>query len=231
MPMFTANRLAGHTIVFDLDGTLVDTAPDLIGCIDASLATRGLPPAPTDVIKPLISIGSKAMLQRAFAHHNVTLPEDALHALWLEYLQLYAANVATRSRPFAGVPSLLLWLQETGATLAVCTNKNEALSKALLGALRLDGFFSCIAGRDTFSERKPHPGHLLKTIAAAGGDPRRATMVGDSDVDIATAKAAGIPIIAVTFGYTPAPVATFGPDATIDAYTEFRGALAGLLKS
>jgi phosphoglycolate phosphatase len=231
MPIFTANRLAGHTIVFDLDGTLVDTAPDLLGCIDRILALRGLAPAPHAIIKPLISIGSKAMMKRGFAYHNITLPEDELHALWLQYLQLYAANIATSSRPFAGIPTLLPWLKDQGATLAVCTNKNEAMAKALLVALQMDGIFKYIAGRDTFAEQKPHPDHLLKTIAAAGGDSKKAIMVGDSDVDIATAKAARVPVIAVTFGYTPEPVATFGPDVTIDDYSEFRAALAQILSS
>ncbi len=229
MQPFAKCQLAGQTIVFDLDGTLVDTAPDLIGCIDDMLALQGLAPAPYALIKPLISIGSKAMLRRGFDYHNVNVPDEALHALWLRYLKLYAANVAKRSRPFDGIADLLHSLKQSGATLAVCTNKNEALSKALLGALRLDSHFGCIAGRDTFAEQKPHPNHLLKTIAAVGGDPRRAVMVGDSDVDIATAKAARIPIIAVTFGYTPEPVATFGPDVTIDGYAEFSSALAAIL--
>ena len=229
MSIFEAGGLAGHTIVFDLDGTLVDTAPDLIGCIDRMLAGRGLAPAPENLIKPLISVGSKAMLKAALAHHDVTLPDDELHALWLTYLQSYADTVAERSRPFAGLPDLLADLRHAGAMLAVCTNKNEKLSKTLLRALHLDGYFGCIAGRDTFSMQKPHPEHLLRTIAAVDGDPKRSVMVGDSDVDIATAKAARIPIIAVTFGYTPKPVATFGPDITIDHYAEFAAALAAIL--
>ncbi len=229
MPIFAPGRLLGHTIVFDLDGTLVDTAPDLIGCVDRALATRGLPPAPHDLIRPLISIGSKAMIRRGLAHHGATLGEDDLHALWLHYLQLYAKHIADMSRPFAGLVGLLANLKAAGATLAVCTNKNEALSKTLLRAMALDEHFALVAGRDTFPVQKPHPDHLLRTVASVGGLRERAVMVGDSDVDVATAKAAGIPIIAVTFGYTEKPVATYGPDVTIDDFSEFGPALGALL--
>lgn len=229
MPIFAPGRLDGYTIVFDLDGTLVDTAPDLVGCVDRVLALRGLPPAPPELIRPLISIGSKAMVKRGLAYHGVTLADDDLHALWLTYLELYAANIADRSRPFAGLPELLSRLKNSGATLAVCTNKNERLSKTLLKALALDHHFTLIAGRDTFPVQKPHPDHLLHTIAHVGGNRARAVMVGDSDVDIATAKAAHIPVIAVTFGYTMQPIATYRPDVTIDDFDAFGPALASVL--
>ena len=133
------------------------------------------------------------------------------------------------SRPFDGIPELLDTLSQTGARLAVCTNKFEALSKALLRQLDLDHRFAVIAGRDTFDVFKPAPGHLIRTIEMAGGRPDRAVMVGDSEVDIATAAAAGVPSIGVTFGYTPRPIGEFNPGAVIDHYRDFLPALAKVL--
>ncbi len=133
------------------------------------------------------------------------------------------------SRPFEGIPALLDTLSQSGARLAVCTNKFEALSKSLLRQLGLDHRFAVIAGRDTFDVFKPAPGHLTRTIAMAGGRADRAVMVGDSEVDIATAAAAGVPSIGVTFGYTPRPVRELRPGAVIDHYREFMPALEKVL--
>jgi phosphoglycolate phosphatase len=130
------------------------------------------------------------------------------------------------SQPYDGVRELLAALRRACARIAVCTNKYEHLSKALLRQLDLEPLFGSIAGRDTFPVCKPDPGHLTGTIERAGGRIDRAVMVGDSEVDIATAKAANVPCIAVTFGYTPRPVCDFAPDATIDDYGEFMAALA-----
>jgi phosphoglycolate phosphatase len=133
------------------------------------------------------------------------------------------------SRPFEGIPELLDGLLTAGARLAVCTNKLEALSRSLLRQLALHERFAAIAGRDTFDVFKPAPGHLTRTIALAGGRPDRAVMVGDSEVDIATATAAGVPSIGVSFGYTPVPVRELKPTVAIDHYREFMAALAGVL--
>src|SRR5690606_9819362 len=141
----------------------------------------------------------------------------------------YTENIAVRSRPFEGIPELLDALELAGARLAVCTNKLEGLSRTLLGQLGLDERFAAIAGRDTFDVCKPAPGHLTDVIAVAGGRPDRAVMVGDSEVDIATASAAGIPSIAVSFGYATVPVRDLGPTAIIDPYREFLPALERVL--
>jgi phosphoglycolate phosphatase len=220
--------LDGLTIAFDLDGTLVDTAPDLMGSVDLLLIEKGLAPVPHDLLRPLISHGSRVMLRRALTHLDHTIDQATFDAWWQRYLQLYVSNIAARSRPFDGLVPLLDRLAGRGATLVVCTNKNEAMSRALLTALGLIDRFAAIAGRDTFEHCKPNPGHLTGAVRLGGGDPARAVMVGDSDVDIATARNAGLPVIAVTFGYVENPVASYGPDAVIDHYDHFEAALARL---
>jgi phosphoglycolate phosphatase len=169
------------------------------------------------------------MIEQGLRRHGVskTPAEIAeLHALFFPY---YADNIAVLSRPFEGIPALLDSLLAAGARLAVCTNKFEALSRSLLRQLALHECFAAIAGRDTFDVFKPAPGHLTRTIALAGGQPDRAIMVGDSEVDIATAAAAGIPSIGVSFGYTPIPVRELKPTAAIDHYREFMPTLERVL--
>ncbi len=218
-----------YTVVFDLDGTLVDTAPDLMAGIDLLLTEKGLAPVPQSLIRPLISVGSRAMLKAALTHHQHTIDADEFDAWWQRYLEIYAATIADRSRPFPGLVDLLERLRRDGARLAVCTNKAEGLSRKLLGLLHMETTFHAIAGRDTFPNCfKPDPEHVLGAIRLAGGTPQRAVMVGDSDVDIAAARNANVPVIAVTFGYVQAPIASFAPDAVIGHYDEFEPALASI---
>jgi phosphoglycolate phosphatase len=221
--------LTGTTIVFDLDGTLVDTAPDLTAAANHVFGLIGLAPVSAEQLHPFISRGSRAMIEEGLRLHGVVKSEDEvthLHGLFFPY---YAANIAVLSRPFEGVPALLDELAGLGAGIAVCTNKFEGLSRSLLGQLGLDARFAAIAGRDTFKVCKPDPGHLTQTIAMAGGRADKAVMVGDSEVDIATARAAGVPSIGVSFGYTPVPMRELEPGAAIDHYREFMGALEQVL--
>ena len=217
------------TVVFDLDGTLVDTAPDLIGAMQRLLASRELAAVPEAELRPLISLGSRAMLKRALAINAYEIDSATFEAWWQDYLGIYEANIAVASRPFDGLTDVLDSLEADGTRLAVCTNKTEALSLKLLDELGLRRRFQAICGRDTFPVCKPDPLHLVETIRAAGGAPGRALMVGDSDVDIATARAAGVPVVAVTFGYCIEPVASHGPDVTIDHYRNFRSAMTLVL--
>lgn len=221
--------LTGTTIVFDLDGTLIDTAPDLAAATNHVLADKGLRPVALSEIHPLIGHGSKAMIEAGLRVHGASVDETELTRLHDMFLEFYAANVAVGSRPFDHIPELIDRLKGQGAVLAVCTNKVERLSKLLLASLGLDHHFACIAGRDTFDVFKPDAGHLTQTIAAAGGRADRAVMVGDSDTDITTARNARIPCIAVTFGYTPVPVTQLGADIVIDHYRDFMPALAQVL--
>jgi phosphoglycolate phosphatase len=214
------------TIVFDLDGTLVDTAPDLVAAANHVLEHVGLATVDAESLRPFIGYGARYMIETATAAANLSASR---HEELLErFLDYYSANIAVGSRPFEGVVEALEDFRSAGAKLAVCTNKREAMSRQLLDTLNLTSFFAAIAGRDTFANSKPHPGHLLDTIAQAGGDAGRAIMIGDSKVDIATAKAAKVPVIAVSFGYTDEPIGTFGPDAVIDHYRELAPAIAAL---
>jgi phosphoglycolate phosphatase len=221
--------LTDTTIVFDLDGTLVDTAPDLTAAANHALELLALEPVTVAQLRPLIGHGSRAMIDAGLRLRGATASEVEMSRLHDRFLQFYAHNVAVGSRPFEGVPQLLDALLAQGARLAVCTNKLEGMSKLLLRELALEARFAAIAGRDTFDVFKPAPGHLTGTIAMAGGRADRAVMVGDSEVDIATAAAAKVPSIGVTFGYTVRPVREMRPDAVIDHYREFPAALASVL--
>jgi phosphoglycolate phosphatase len=221
------------TIVFDLDGTLVDTAPDLAAATNHVLTPLGLAPLSVAALRPFIGHGSRAMIAAGLRFAEAAVDEKELAKLHDRFLEFYAGNVAVDSRPYDGVPELLEALIAAGARLAVCTNKIERLSKMLLRELALDAKFGAIAGRDTFAVCKPAAAHLLGAVALAGGSRERAVMVGDSEVDFATAAAAGIPAIGVTFGYTPRPVRELAREmalgAIIDHYREFPAALARVL--
>jgi phosphoglycolate phosphatase len=216
------------TVVFDLDGTLVDTAPDLVGATNHALADLGLPAVSAHLLRPWISFGARRMIVEALIHSQSPRPEADVDRLLELFLIYYEANIARESRPFPGAIDALTTLSAAGARLAVCTNKREGLSRSLLRALSLDRHFHGLAGRDTFPVCKPHPEHLLGAIRLAGGDPARALMVGDSDVDIRTAKAAHVPVVAVSFGYTEIPVAELGPDRVIDHYAALLPAIRDL---
>jgi phosphoglycolate phosphatase len=207
-------------IVFDLDGTLVDTAPDLLASLNHSLEAGGAAQAEAARFREFVGFGGRVMIERAFAAQNRPLgkPEhDRLLALFLEH---YSAGIPGESRPYPGVVEALDRFASAGFLLAVCTNKYEENSVRLIAALGLSHRFAAICGQDTFAFRKPDPRHLLETIAKAGGDPSAAVMVGDSVTDIDTAKAAGIPVVAVDFGYTDRHVREFEPSAIISHYDE-----------
>ena len=225
--------LTDTTIVFDLDGTLVDTAPDLTAATNHTLSLEGLAPITVAELHPFIGHGSFAMIEAGLRFRGASVGREELKRLHEHFLAFYADNIAVGSRPFEGIPELLDHLLASGARLAVCTNKLEGLSKALLQALGLAARFGAIAGGDTLAVRKPAPGHLTGVIDMAGGRADRAVMVGDSEVDFATAAAAGVPAIGVTFGYTPRPVRELAPElgvgAVIDHYREFMPALEQVL--
>lgn len=217
------------TLVFDLDGTLVDTAPDLVGATNHVLAGLGLAPRPQAELRPWISFGARRMIVEALAASGEGRSEREVDHLLERFLDHYVENIAVLSRPFAGAVDALHALRGRGARLAVCTNKREALAIKLLDLLGLSAMFAAIAGRDTFPVCKPHPDHLLGTIQRAGGTRSRAVMIGDSGVDVATARAAGIAFVGVGFGYTDTPIRQLGPDETIDCYTELEAALGRVL--
>lgn len=215
-------------IVFDLDGTLVDTAPDLVAVLNDVLAERDVPPLAYDEARAMIGGGIKALLQRGLAAQGAAFTPADIGRLFETYLERYAAHIADRSRPFPGVIAALDRLQAEGFRFAVCTNKLEWLSHRLLEALDLAGRFEAICGQDTFGTPKPDPDMFRQTVRRGGGDPGQALMVGDSATDIDTARAAGVPVIAVDFGYTETPVALLAPDRVISHFDELPAAVAAL---
>ena len=212
------------TIVFDLDGTLVDTAPDLTNALNHALKIRGLDPMPASRVREAVGRGAAAMIYEALG------ASADIEKILADFLVHYEANIAVESRPFPGALAALDRLKGVGARLAVCTNKRERLTNLLLRSLRIDHYFAAIAGRDTLQVAKPDPGHLLGVIAAAGGDPARAVMVGDSAVDIDAARAAGVPSILVSFGYCPPPPQGPHADAVIDRFDDLEARARPLLE-
>jgi len=207
-------------IVFDLDGTLVDTAPDLLDSLNHSLLAGGAALSDTANFRRFVGHGGRVMIERAYAAQQKMLDRSEHDRLFELFIEHYGQNIPGRSQPYPGVPEALTRLAAQGWLLAVCTNKTEGFSRRLLEGLGLADRFAAICGADTFSHRKPDPRHLTETIEMAGGDPGHAVMVGDSQTDIDTAKAAGIPVIAVDFGYTDRHVREYAPSRIISHFDE-----------
>lgn len=221
--------LEGWTIAFDLDGTLVDSAPDLIGTLNRMLVEEGLPPVPMESASTLIGSGARALLVHGFEAAGAPVERAKSDELFERFLVDYAAHIADGSQPFEGVVETLERLSERGAILVVATNKRSDLSELLLGKLDLTRHFAAIVGPDRVSARKPSGAHLKEAVAIAGGDPERAIMVGDASPDADAAKDAGMPCILATFGFTPTPVEDLGGDVLIDAFEDVEEAIDGLL--
>lgn len=220
--------LEGFTVVFDLDGTLVDTAPDLVAATNHALADLGLAPVPASSLRPFISHGARRMIIEGLNRTGTTLDDPGIDALLSLFLTYYEANIANSSQLFEGAEDLLSDLQTAGARLAICTNKRERLSRLLLDALGVSPRLHAVAGRDTFAVSKPHPDHLRGAVALAGGDMAHAVMVGDTIVDMDTAAAAGIPAVLVSFGYSDVPPSSLKSDFVINHFRELYPALLAL---
>jgi phosphoglycolate phosphatase len=221
--------LSGRTVVFDLDGTLIDTAPDLISAVNHVLTTEGLEPVDVDRLRPVISLGGRVMIETGLTLRGAAYSALQVDALFRRFIAYYSQNMSTHSQPFTGLEAELDRIAAAGGTLAVCTNKQENMARQLLDELGLSSRFAALTGRDTFPVCKPHPKHLTGTIEKAGGDPAKAIMIGDSETDVKTAKGAGIPVVGVTFGYTDIPITALDCDAVISAYAELPTALASVL--
>lgn len=218
-------------VVFDLDGTLVDTAPDLVASLNAALALEGIAAVDVDAFRPFAGRGGRVMIETAFARARRPLGETLFSALHAAFVDHYRSSMPGASRLFPGGLAALDRLADEGWTLAICTNKPEDLARRLIDRMGLSARFAAIAGADTFAWKKPDPRHVLSTIAQSGGDPGRAVMVGDTATDIDAARAAGVPSIAVSFGYSDRPVADLEPGATIAHFDALTPALIrGLLE-
>ena len=219
---------SAHTIVFDLDGTLVDTAPDLINALNYVLDREGLPPVPLHVARNLIGAGARKMIERGLEAEGRSAAIEDISRMTADFINYYADHIADESRPFDGLEVALDNLAARGHRLAVCTNKLEWLSKRLLDQLGLSGRFAAICGADTFGVQKPDPTILRETVARAGGQLSASIMVGDAGTDVGVARRAGIPVIGVGFGYTDVPIADLKPDRLIHHMRDLTEAVTSL---
>jgi phosphoglycolate phosphatase len=218
-------------IVFDLDGTLVDTAPDLISALNYVLAREGLPPVPLQQARTMIGQGARRLIERGLELEGREMSMAEVTRLTTDFIDYYAAHIADESRPFEGLIEALDLLEARGHRFAVCTNKLEWLSKLLLDQLGLTPRFAAICGADTFGVSKPDPVILQQTVARAGGKMSSVIMVGDAGPDIGVARRAGIPVIGVEFGYTEVPIADLKPDLLISHMRQLPAAIETLTAS
>jgi phosphoglycolate phosphatase len=218
------SRISAGTLLFDLDGTLVDSAGDLAGSLDALMAEKGLAPIGLDTGRTLIGHGIANLVRSALALRGVAGDAADLQ----RFMEIYGARLTQITRCYDGVPETLALLQSQGWSMGVCTNKREAFARTIVANLGLAGFFACVSGPDTFGVTKPDPRQLTQTAdVVGGGNPL--LFVGDSEVDVATAKAAGVPVIALSYGYSKIPLASLAPEALIDHFTHVPNAVAAIV--
>jgi len=213
------------TVIFDLDGTLVHTAPDLMRATNHVLQQNGRSPIELDQILDTVSFGAKSMIKRGFDITGDPVDETELDVMFMRFIDYYIANIAVDSRPFEGCIELLENCQSRGMKLGVCTNKLETLAVKLLAELDMLKYFAAIIGPDTIGIAKPDPAPYRETVKRIGGDIHKSIMVGDSKTDILTAKAAKVPVVAFTFGYSDEPIADLGADYVLGHYDEMAGVL------
>jgi phosphoglycolate phosphatase len=210
-------------LVFDLDGTLVDSVPDLTSSLNMVLAERGYAPLSRAEVAPMVGDGVPTLVARAFAARGGA-PAEAEAAL-PEYIEVYEANATALTRPYSGVPETLHELRRRGYRTAVCTNKLQTATLKVLAGLDLAGLFDGIAGGDRYPVRKPEAGHLLNLIEELGATPAHAVMIGDSENDAAVAHAARVPLVLMRYGYARADPMTLGAAALLDHFTQLPAAL------
>lgn len=220
---------APATIVFDLDGTLIDTAPDLAATMNVLLHRRGRRSLALGDVRNMVGHGAVALMRAGLEATGEPAREDEIPDLLAEFIEYYGNNIANESEIFPGVLAALDQLEAEGFILALCTNKREDLARSLLSFLKLDTRFKSILGGDTLEVCKPDPLHITETIVQAGGVVDRAIHVGDSNTDVAAAKAASVPVIGVSFGYTKVPMAELSPTSIIDHFDELHPAISKIL--
>jgi phosphoglycolate phosphatase len=221
--------LTAPLVIFDLDGTLIDTAPDLIDSLNHTVEAVGMAPFTFEDITHLVGQGVRVMIRRAFELRELALDQETEDRLFDRYMIHYQAGMPGRSKPYAGVVDCMDRLSAAGMKLAVCTNKTEQLAFPLMEGLGLIDRFEVMTCGDTFPVRKPDAGHIFGTIERAGGDPATTIMIGDSVSDIRAAQNAGIPSVAVTFGYSDVAVETLNPSHIISGYDQLTVDLVGNL--
>ena len=215
-------------VVFDLDGTLVDSAPDLVSALNAILARDGIAPLPLERARKFVGRGGRVLIRLGYEAQGARVSDARIEELFPGYLSQYEAQIADRSLPYPGVLDALDRLAASGHTLAVCTNKYEKPARMLLSALGLTDRFAAIVGADTFPISKPNGAVLHRTVERAGGNPSYAIMVGDTATDVSAARNAGLPVVCVDFGYAPETMEELQPDRVISHFDELATAVVEL---
>ncbi|WP_158810281.1 HAD-IA family hydrolase [Beijerinckia sp. L45] len=215
-------------IVFDLDGTLVDSAPDLVDTLNVILAREGHAPVSLEAGRKMVGSGARVMIRRGLESQGASVTDARLEEMFAEYLAYYEDHLTDKTVFYPGAEAALDRLTAAGWSLAILTNKYEKPAIKLVEALGARTRFKVIAGQDTFAVSKPNAGALFDTIDQAGGDRRQSIMVGDTITDVSTAQNAKIPVIAVDFGYADRPVASMNPDRIISHFDQLSGAVAVL---
>jgi phosphoglycolate phosphatase len=226
----TARDLEGWTVAFDLDGTLIETAPDLIGTLNRLLAQHDLPAVPLDSARHLIGRGALALLKRGFEAAGAEWDESASPDLLQAFLADYLEHIADHSTAYPGSIEALDALAARGAVLCVATNKPTNLAVVLFRVLGLEDRFASICGPQSVSARKPDAAHIREAVLQAGGDPTKAIMVGDSITDLDAARATGVPCVLTSFGYTDTPAADLGADAVIAHFDALPAVIERLIR-
>ena len=221
-------NLSGARIAFDLDGTLVDTAPDLVRALNAAIMPAGLSEVPLDAVRPMVGRGARALILRAYEREGLAQPDEETTDAKLDvFLKVYADGIADLSRPFEGVEASLDQLAEGGAELSICTNNPGWLARPVMEELNLADRFVRITGADDGPEKKPSALHL--DTAIGGKADSRTVMVGDSDPDVGTARAAGAPVVLFSEGYSEKPASTLGADRLFSHWHQAPELIAGLV--
>lgn len=214
-------------IAFDLDGTLVDTAPDLVRALNQTVSSSGIDEISVKDVRSMVGRGARALITRAYESHGHSLTDDQREIHLAEFLSIYEQGIADLSRPFEGVVKTLEVLKQAGASLSVCTNKPGYLARKLIQELELDQYFERIVGPEDTVAKKPDAAHLL---AAFGCDHRGlGILVGDSEPDALAARNAGAGSVLFTQGYSEKPVHTLGADRLFDYYTDLPSVLSDWL--
>ncbi len=218
-------------VIFDLDGTLVDTAPDLWRATNHVLTGAGRREVTLEQVRAFVGHGARKLIARGFEATGSPLRSEDIEPLYEKFVAYYGANIAMGSAPFPGCAALLDRLKAHGVLLGICTNKLEKLSVRLIEALGLTGYFTAIVGPDTIGIAKPDPAPYREALRRMGAESARSLLVGDSETDVLTARAAGVPVIGVTFGYTSEPIGSFKPDALVNHFSEAYEPIEALLDS
>jgi len=218
--------MTGFLLIFDLDGTLVDSVPDLTGSLNEMLREHGYSPLTQAEVKPMVGDGVATLVARGFIARGGTAEEAA--AAMPRYIAHYEANATRTTRPYPGVADTLARLRGAGYRTAICTNKLQRASEVMVHELGLAPYFDAIAGGDRFAVRKPDPGHIYGLIEELGSARGRAVMIGDSENDAAAGRAAGLPVLVMRYGYARGGADNLGADRVLDHFAELPKALAEL---